>query len=154
MNKRYKQNQSGFTLLEALFFILFISIIVVSVIYSSSLVIRKNTVSEQKILASHFSEEVREWLRGEKEADWPALFAKSSVVGITYCFNASVVSWPSAGNCQGSYSLSGQYLREVTLTRVVDAAGNSQIRAIITVSFKDGVNVISARDNTLFAPWE
>lgn len=149
-----KQKSSGFTLIEVMFFVLFVSLIFIGLIFTSTVSIRNNRVSEHKIIATHYAEELREWLRGQKELDFQTLFNKASDAGITYCFNGAIASWPSFGSCSGSYSLNSEYLRQVVLTRITDSVGNSQVRADITVSFKDGPNVISAKDNALFASWE
>lgn len=148
------KHNTGFTLLETIIFIFMISLIFVSLVYASALSTRNNRRTSQKIIATHYAEELREWLRGQKESDWPGFLSKASAGGITYCFNSNLSTWPAASSCSLVYSLNNNYLRETTLISLTDGAGNAQVRALITVSFKDGKNVITSKDNALFAPWE
>lgn len=131
-----------FTAILALFFVAAISITVVS--------LRNMKYNEHKILATHYAEELLNWLREEKEADWSNFSDKA--IG-SYCFNSDIVNWPSLGDCgTNDYSLGSFYKRSVHLSK----EGNpvSRFTVAITVSWRELGNTYSVPLNTVFTIWE
>ncbi len=135
-NKNYKKS---FSLIEVLIFVTILTLffIVAAAVIITSL--RDMKISEHKILATRYAEELMEWLRSDKEVDWggttcsgncpdpvlPANFTEKATkcqsLQCTFCFNTTPISaWPtSAGACAtGTFLSDGKSLfkREVTLT--------------------------------------
>lgn len=125
-------NRRGFTLIEILVFTAIVSIfyVVAAAVSAYSLGVMKT--NENKVYATHYADEVNEWLRNQKESDWTTFLAKS---GQSYCFSsATITSWPGSGVCAttgtGSYSLGGRFNRTVTLQ-----TSASNVEAASTVSW-------------------
>lgn len=131
-----KSANFGFTFIEILIFVTLISLIFITFSALTAVSISRERVNEHKILSTHYSEELREWLRGQKEVDWDTLV--TSKMG-TWCFNIEPVSqWPTlSGICTG-YDLNSIYKREAILSVNAD---NSAVTVLITTSWRDGSNM-------------
>lgn len=148
-----KKITDGFTLLEMLLFITLISLVFVAVTYLVSFSIKNAAVTQHKTLATHYAQELQEWLRGEKEADWN-LFQKSG----TLCFNTSPITvWGPSGNCSSNYTLGTTpntiFKRYVTLTNN-GGATPTQVTAQIVVEWKEGNNTLQVPLSTVYSVWE
>ncbi len=74
----------GFSLLELLIFVMILNIVFVAAI---SLVVNsmyRMRINVHKARAVFYAEELKEWLNGEREADWAGLQSRA---GRTYCVN-------------------------------------------------------------------
>jgi hypothetical protein len=124
--------------------------------------LRNMKISEHRLMAVRYAEELEEWLRGEKESEWDdqadSFFLRGSTSpGTTYCFNSSLSDatvWPASGSC-GATSYFGNpeiYKREVVLTKVTDY----RIDAVITVSWTDSLQSTpyTVKRQTTFTIWE
>lgn len=81
------KKQKGMTLLEVLIFVYILTLIFLTIAFTTTQSIKRTIYNQQKIIATHYAEEVHEWMRGEKETDW-AIFATRS--DSTYCLNQSI----------------------------------------------------------------
>lgn len=142
-------------MIEVLIFITLISLIFIAMSYLSVASIRSAKSNQYKIMATHYAEELREWLRGEKEVDWTIFDDYAAYpTGISYCMNtipASIASMPSSGTCGNSYALDNVFKRDLTLTANSDS---SRIDAFITVSWREGTNSFQVPVAASFAVWE
>src|SRR3989338_10182319 len=110
----------GFTLVEILVFILLISVVFVAMTALTTYSIRSAKVSERTVLATHYAEELHEWLRGEKEVDWNAYIAKSAIVpGSVYCVNTipASINGLVSEDCGSTYGIANTFKRDLTLTQ-------------------------------------
>lgn len=90
----------GFSLVEVLIFtaILAIFFVVASEVTTASL--RNMKISEHKIIATRYAEELESWLQSQRETNWNNFVAKSSGPGTYYCFKNDISSgWPASGDC-------------------------------------------------------
>ena len=140
--------KKSFTLIEVLIFVTILSLFFVTAAAVTITSLRNLKIQENKILATRYAQELLEWLRGEKEADWNNFTTKNN----TYCFNSSPIpSWGSAGNCS-NYGLNNLYKREVNL----NPQGNPpyQVNVSITVSWQELGQIYQVPLNTVFTVWE
>jgi type II secretory pathway pseudopilin PulG len=144
-----KQCCKGFTLIEVLIFITLIPLIFIAVSYITTYSLQNTKINQNKILATHYAEELKEWLRGEKEEDWNT-FATVANMG-NWCFNNEpITDWDSHSRCGSSYGLNNLYKRDLTLTKDSD----TQATAKITVEWKENNNTYKIPINTVFSLWE
>lgn len=147
-NNKKNFNTFSFTLIEVLVFVTILTLFFVAAASITTANLRNLKTQEHKILATHYAEELLEWLRGEKEADWNNFINKSSTDGTTYCFNN--LDFNSYGYCS-SYGLNNFYQREGTLIKLSD----ERISIRITVSWiESGGTEYSVPINTIFSVWE
>ena len=141
-------HKKSFTLIEVLIFVTILSLFFVVAAAVTIASLRNLKVQEHKILATRYAQELLEWLRGEKEADWNQFVTHNG----TYCFNYSIITdWGSRGNCSG-YGLNNLYKREVTLT--VQGNPAYQVNVSITVSWQELGQTYQIPINTVFTVWE
>lgn len=125
----------AFTLIEILVFVSIFStamITILAIVNYSALGLKN---AQNKIFASHYAEELAEWLKYQRDSGGYTLIeTKSFVGGITYCFNDTNISWPiNSGGCGENYDLHNFYKRELTLD--TDTL-NNQINATINTYWK------------------
>lgn len=147
----------GFTLIEVLIFITLISFIFIALSYLSVITLLNSKIGEHKTLAAHYSEELREWLRGQKEVDWYVFFNKSSAGGTGYCFAVTPISnWTAAcGDLEcGGCGYSMGVLPNTTFKRYVKLTQNTNpdwVKTEIIVEWKEGSNTFEVASNTIFS---
>jgi len=141
-------SKKSFTLIEVLIFVTILSLFFVVAAAVTIASLRNLKVQEHKILATRYAQELLEWLRGEKEADWNQFVTHNG----TYCFNYSIITgWGSRGNCSG-YGLNNLYKREVALT--VQGNPAYQVNVSITVLWQELAQTYQIPINTVFTVWE
>lgn len=136
----------SFTLVEVLIFVTLISLIFITVSYTVTISLKNTKINEHKILATHYAEELKEWLRGEKEDDWNSFTATK--MG-TWCFKEKLISWNQHTACSPSDLIDELFKREVSL-----AVNGTQITVNITVEWKEDNNTYKIPINTVFSIWE
>jgi len=143
------KNKKSFTLIEVLIFVSILSLFFVAAAGVTIVSLRNLKIQEHKILATRYAQELLEWLKGEKEADWNQFTTYRG----TYCFNSSsITNWPTPGNCSTNSFLNELYKREVTLT----PQGNPpyQINLSIKVSWEEIGQNYQIPLNNVFTIWE
>ncbi len=142
----------GFSLVEVLIFISILGTFFVVAIAITITSVQVMKVNEHKILASHYAQELIDWLRNEKEKDFNSFSStKASSGGITYCFSTSpITAWGSNGSCSASTSLTPAiYKRQALLTSVGTPPTSVNIQ--VTVSWSDAGNNYKVPINTVFS---
>ena len=140
----------GFSLIEVLIFVSILSVFFVIAASVTVVSVRNMKINEHKILATHYAEELVEWLRNQKEADWTTFSARSSG---NYCFNESPIdtTWVVAGECT-DYGLSGMFNRDLTFSTVGSPV--AQVNVKIIVSWHELGNSYQVPLTTVFTRWE
>ncbi|MDO8496935.1 MAG: hypothetical protein Q7S61_00130, partial [bacterium] len=117
--------------------------------------LRNLKISERKIIATRYMEDVASWLRAQKESDWNTFAEKASAGGgNTYCFNSTSISWPSASVCGETYALGNTFRREVNL---VTDPSNAQVTSTVSVTWQDSIGIggtMGVLLNTVYSVWE
>ena len=148
----------GFSLIEVIIFVGILSLFFVTgmVVFTASL--RNIKVSEHKIVATQYAQELTSWIRVQKETDWNTFVDNYTAVdpGKTYCFNNATIAWPDpniANPCTNfSLGTPAIYKREITLIR--SGTPPSKVEISITVAWNDAGNTYSVPLNTVLSRWE
>lgn len=147
-----KKNLDGFSLVEVLVFISILSLFFIVAVAVVTATIRNMKISEHKILAVRYGEELLEWLRSQKEIDWNSFVSQRS--GKTYCFDQTpITSWSSIEtSCGSSQLINSLFKRQVTIT----SQGNPVLQTdiSITVSWSEPGGDFQAPIKTVFTLWE
>lgn len=143
--KRLALNKSkGFTIIEVLVFITLISLIFITVSYAITKTLQNTKFNEYKLVATHHVDELQEWLRYQKEADWSSFITHNE----TYCFNQTEITWGYSGSCtdflDDSYNM---FKRSVTFT----PDSSTQMSVHIEISWTVGSGVQSVVSDTVFS---
>lgn len=147
-------NRNGFSFIEVLIFtgVLSLFFVVAAAITSSS--IRNLKINEHKTIATHYADELTEWLRYQKDNDWYAFATKSKIPSGTYCFNSDTINWLVPDACPNpQYSLGGIFRREAVFTpNQPDPV--TKIPITITVSWSEPNKIYSITQKVLFTIYE
>jgi len=154
--KSYKKKQS-FSLVEVLVFVSILGVFFIAATAITLTSLKDMQINEHKIIATRHAEELMEWLKNEKEADWSA-FSDSSRMA-TYCFNSSLQnSWSETSKttalCAKFDGISGVspqiYKREVILS----SSESFRVDVKVTVSWNEAGSIRYVVLNSTFSMWE
>lgn len=142
------KNRKGFSLVEVLVFVTVLGLFFVAAMSVTTYNLKNMKVQEHKILATRYSEEVTEWLRQNKEDDWTIFIGHDSGSGTNYCLNS--LDWNSPGNCDNSYPVGSPpfFKRDLLLTN--SGSPVDQVKAVLTISWKEGVSTLNVKNTTVF----
>jgi len=144
----------GFSILEVMIFASITAVILVAAVgYTVQLVVtmQKNIHS---VIATHYVEEVKDWLDGEREDNWQIFQDQASNAGTVYCLNTELsldTTFPLvAGACVSDGLTPSIYQRTLTLTKdTLDTETATSVASIIQVSWRDqGVDYVERLDST------
>ncbi len=86
-NFRSRQKSDGFSLIEVLVFMTLISIVLISAVGFTLNLVHTMSYNQHKLYATHYVQDLKEWLDAEREIDWQVFQSYASVAGSTYCAN-------------------------------------------------------------------
>lgn len=140
--------ESGQSLFEVVLSLAVITIIIVALVILASNSIRNATFSRNKSSATKHSQEMIEWLRGQRDEDWDS-FAQRALT-TQYCFPA--LSWADAkiGSCADADTISGTPLKREVFFDRIDA---TNIEAQVVVYWEDAQGVHEVRTITNYTDW-
>jgi len=145
------QSGAGQSLFEVVFAIAVASLVITGIVSLSTTSVRNATFARNKSLASRFTQEASEWLRGERDSGWDSFASRAALLpGTTWCLRDT--SWPGAdGSCGSSDFITGTsiFKREATLTEI----SANDIQADIIASWQDAQGVHEVRNVTRFTDW-
>ena len=147
--------QKGQSLFEIVLALAIATIIIVALVALASSAVRSSTFSKNKTLATRYSQEANEWLRGERDTDWDAFFIRAAVP--LYCVKS--LSWAEAtvGNCTGGQEITGTiYKREVGFVRTTVLVGGvpkNVVETEVNVYWQDAQGIHEVKSVTNFTDW-
>ncbi|OGK12018.1 hypothetical protein A2954_00220 [Candidatus Roizmanbacteria bacterium RIFCSPLOWO2_01_FULL_37_12] len=151
-----KKNAS-FSLIELLVFVSILSIFFIMAASVVTVSLRNMKFNEHKIKATHYANQLEEWLRTQKEIDWVSFTQSASQQGdvfnnfqTTFCFNSSPIdNWQNLDSCT-AYDLDSLFKREVVFTSESVLNFIGQVNVAIIVSWDELGQVKSVVNNTVF----
>ncbi len=164
MTAKTKQNQQAFSLVEVIVFMTLVSLVLISAVGFTMQLVHTMSYNQHKLYATHYVQDLKEWLDGEREADWVAFQNYATVAGRTYCANNAIAiantlaSLPvfNTSTCgfTGVGSQDPRIFRR-TLTMRKDVAGTAtRVTATITVTWmEDNVQRTETID-TVYSLWQ
>lgn len=140
--------KTGFSLIEVLVFSAVLGLFFVAAMAVATFNLKNMKIQEHKILATRYTEEGIEWVKQEKEDDWPIFITRGSTDGKTYCLNS--LNWDTTVNCGEIYALGtpGFFKRELLITN--SGSPVNQVNTTTTVTWKEGVNSFNVVIKTVF----
>lgn len=142
--------ENGQSLFEVVMALAIATIIVVGIVALASTSIKNANYSRDKTLATKYSEEAIEWLRGERDTNFATFVTR---IG-TWCFPS--LSWSSAivGACSSGNEIPNTiFMREVTLSSSL-ISGKTVVEAIAKVYWQDSQAVHEVKTVTDFTDWK
>ncbi|MFZ5932782.1 MAG: PulJ/GspJ family protein [Patescibacteria group bacterium] len=143
--------ETGQSLFEIMLALAISTLIIVAIVVLTSNAIRNTTFSKNKTLATRYSQEATEWLRGERDTDFTAFESRAATP--LYCFPA--LSWASAtvGACGSGQEITDTiFKREISFSGSV-VNGKTLVEAGVKVYWTDSQGLHEVRSVTNFSDW-
>ena len=145
------KNESGQSLFEIILSLAIITLIIVAIVALTATSIRNTTFSKNKTLASRYSQEATEWLRGERDADFNAF--ETRTLTPLYCLPSLTWSSATIGACTSGQEIANTlFRREVSFSLSV-VNGKTLIQAGVKVYWTDSQGLHEVRSVTNFSDW-
>ncbi len=143
--------ECGQSLFEIMLALAISTLIVIALVALTSNAIRNSTFSKNKSLATRYSQEATEWLRGERDADFDAF--KIRALTPLYCLPS--LSWAEAsiGACAAGQEISGTIFKREISFSISSIGGKTIIQAAINVHWTDSQGLHEVRSVTNFSDW-
>lgn len=143
--------KKAFSLIEVLIFITILSLFLITAAAIITVSMRQNTLRTNQLKATHYNEQLLEWIRSERDVDWNAFILK---VDKTYCFSTDTMAWTigvvSKDLC--THALGGYFRRYVVLSATGSPA--SQVEVLVKTEWVEAGNSYSTNLNTILTLWE
>lgn len=145
----------GQSLFEVVLALAISVLIIVALVALAASAIRNTTFSKNKTLATRYSQEATEWLRGERDADWTVFYTRAA--NPLYCLKS--LSWAEAtiGACTAGQEIdSTPFKREVGFDRTVVVVGGlpkNVVETEIKVYWQDAQGIHEVKSVTNFTDW-
>lgn len=148
INKR--QNEKGQSFFEMIVAITVISVGLIALAGLVSRVIANTTFSKYQTLATRYTQEATEWIRGQRDDSWANFYARSSSAGRVWCLR-DINSWGTSGSCGSSSTIAGTpFRREATLQRI----SQDIIRVTVITSWNDSNGIHDSRTIIELTNWK
>ena len=140
-----KKGQSLFELLVAVFITAVTLVTLLSLVGSS---VSNSTLARDRSEAVRYTNEVTEWLRSERDANWTTFISRATASGRTYCLQNLL--WSATGTC---VPITGtKFTRELTL--IYDAAADPNVvEARVVTTWSDSSGTHESRSTTKLTNW-
>ncbi len=140
----------GFSLIETLIFVSILSLLFVVTASVTTLSIRNMKISQHKVMATHYADELMEWLIYQKQSSWQTISEKAPQIGETYCF--STLDWDHVGACT-TETVGTIYKRQATLTANNSPATSINIEILVQWN-EPGPTSYSVNQKSFFSVYE
>jgi len=146
------KNESGQSLFEIILALAITTLIIVAIVALTATSIRNTTFSKNKTLASRYSQEAMEWLRGERDTDFSA-FKTRAFTSTLYCLPSLSWSPEIIGACTSGQEIANTpFRREISFSTTSIACGDL-IEAGVKVYWTDSQGIHEVRSVTCFSDW-
>lgn len=141
--------KKSFSLIEVLVFVTILSLFLITAASIITVSIRQNTLKIHLLKATHYNEQLLDWIKSEKETDWNTFVTMADVTGKTYCFTDTTYSW-SIATCD--YDLDAIFKRYAILKSIGSPV--SQVEVTIFTDWKESSMDHTTKLHTVFTIWE
>lgn len=144
--------RKSFSLIEVLIFITILSFFFVTSAAIITVSMHQNTLKINMIKATHYNEQLLDWIKGEKDTNWNNFVLTAS--DKTYCFKTLEPSWSEVvvdkNDCE--LTLDGMYRRYAVFA--TDTVPSTQVQVTTYTEWQDGGNTYSTKLYTVLNIWE
>jgi type II secretory pathway pseudopilin PulG len=144
-NFQFSKNEKGQSLFELMVAIAISALVIVVIVSLTVNSIQSSNFSKNKTLASTYSQQASEWLRGQRDSNTATFFANVQSAGGDMCLNT--LTW-TVGACANHATIPGTpFTRKVTF----DTTVANIVTADVMVSWSDSQGFHEVKDATNLA---
>jgi len=137
----------GQSLFEVVIAIGIIGVVITAVAILATNSIRNTTFSRNKSLATRYSQEAIEWLRGQRDTSW-VTFHLNAVNSAIYCLDSLL--WTNVGACGAGEVITDTILqRQVTFSNITATS----VTAAVAVFWSDSQGIHQVSTSTVYTDW-
>ncbi|MCX6732864.1 MAG: hypothetical protein NTV98_04975 [Candidatus Roizmanbacteria bacterium] len=144
--------KKSFSLIEVLIFITILSFFFVTSAAIITVSMHQNTLKINMLKASHYNEQLLDWIKGEKDTNWNDFVLTTS--DKTFCFKTDEPSWLEViltkDDCD--ITLGGIFRRYAVFK--TDTVPSTQVQVTTYTEWEDGGNTYSTKLYTVLNIWE
>lgn len=150
--------KKSFSLIEVLIFVTILSLFLIIAVSIITVSMRQNTLKINMLKATHYNEQLLDWIRSEKEMDWNIFTGNAG--NFTYCFKDDVwLTWPSAvtnkDSCLYNLGTDTKYRRyAIFQTTTLPNGIVTQVGVTVYSDWQEAGNTHSTKLDSLFTVWE
>lgn len=142
------QLKQSFSLIEVIIFTSILSILFVAAASVMTYTMKQNSVQIDKLYATHYNDELNEWIRGERELGWNqfASYALAAAPNDSiYCFSTANPQWTLFVNTENEcqFTLSDKF-RRYAILKPVNSSPTTRIDVTVKTEWMDGTSIRSA----------
>lgn len=137
---------SGQSLFEVVVALAVVTLIIIALVALASTSIRNVDFSKNKTLATRYSQEAIEWLRGERDFDFDAFYQKALTP--TWCMDTLVLD--DIGQCDTTEVIAGTIFRREAAFSIINSAN---VEAEVNVYWEDAQGLHEVKTVTNFTDW-
>ncbi len=141
--------QKGQSLFEVVVSLAVITLIIVAIVNLATNSIRNSDFSRDKTLSARYSQEVLEWLRGQRDTNFTTFSANALTT--TWCFQT--LAWSSVGTCLPSQTIAGTKFRREGYFNTSQLSGKTIIQTTVRVYWSDSGGDHEVRSATSLTDW-
>lgn len=158
-----KASQEGFSLIEIIVFVTLVGIILVSAAGYTVRLVQNMAYNQHKIMATRYLEDMKEWVDGERAADWQLFQSKAATgAGAEYCVNDYLyltstfhdLIQPPDCPFTGVYGNVRPNIFQRKLVLIKDAEAANSVTAVMTVSWYEDTTLYSERITSEYSLWQ
>lgn len=114
--------------------------------------LQQNTLQINKLKARHYTDQLQEWIREEKEVDWLTFVTRAS--NNVYCFENEEPSWGATVTTGSDCPLLNAFYKRYVAFTTTGSGANAQVQAVIKTDWQEVGNSYTTSIHTLFSQWQ
>ena len=144
--------RKSFSLIEVITFTSILSMFLISAASIVTVTLQQNTLQINKLKARHYTDQLREWVKVEKEMDWLTFVTRAG--NTIYCFENVEPTWGTTATTGSDCPLLESFYKRYVAFRTTGSGANAQVEAVITTEWTEVGNSYSTSIHTLFSQWQ
>ncbi len=114
--------------------------------------LQQNTLQINKLKARHYTDQLQEWVKEEKEIDWLTFVTRAG--NTVYCFENEEPSWGTTATTGSECPLLLPFYKRYITFTTTGSGANTQVQAVIQTDWTEVGNSYSTSIHALFSQWQ
>jgi len=144
--------RKSFSLIEVIIFISILSMFLVSAATIVTVMLQQNTLQINKLKARHYTNQLMEWVREEKNTNWLTFVNHAS--NNVYCFQNEEPSWGATVTTGSDCPFLNAFYQRYIIFTTTGSGAYAQVQAVIKTDWQEVGNSYSTSIHTLFSQWQ
>lgn len=144
--------RKSFSLIEVIIFVSILSMFLISAASVVTVTLQQNTLQINKLKARHYTDQLHEWVKVEKEVDWLTFVTRAG--NMIYCFETDEPVWGTTAATGSDCPLLQSFYKRYIIFKTIGTGANAQVEAIVQTDWSEVGNSYSTSIHTIFSQWQ